>query len=89
MQSLKVKILGDEYPLLVDNKDLTQAAAHQVEDLIKSFKTKAPELNQQKQAILAAVHFAEKSKHSENNFAEILTDLERLNTRIELLLKST
>ncbi|NTV45440.1 MAG: cell division protein ZapA [Chlorobiales bacterium] len=89
MQSLKVKVLGDEYPLLVDNKDLTEAAAHQVEDLIKSFKTKAPELNQQKQAILAAIHIAEKNKHCENNLAEVLTDLDRLNTRIELLLKST
>lgn len=88
MQSLKVKVLGDEYPLLVDNKDLTEAAAQQVEDLIKSFKVKAPELNQQKQAILAAIHLAEKNKHCENNLNDVLAELESLNAKLEQLLKS-
>jgi len=83
MESLRVKIFGEEYALLVDNKALTQSAATHVEELMKSFKNKAPELSSHKYSVLAAIHLAEQNVELENRLSSLLSEIERLSQLIE------
>ncbi|ACF13977.1 conserved hypothetical protein [Chloroherpeton thalassium ATCC 35110] len=83
MESLRVKIFGEEYALLVDNKALTQSAAKRVQELMRSFKNEAPELSSHKYSVLAAIHLAEQNVELENRLASLLSEIERLSNLIE------
>ena len=78
MESLKVKVFGDEYPLLSGNRTLTLAAADQVNILAQEFKQKAMELSNQRIAVLTAIQFAEKYLELEDRLSALHAELERL-----------
>lgn len=60
MESIKVRVFGEEYPLLVDNRELTEAAARQVDVQMYEYRRKGIDLSTSKIAILTAITFAEK-----------------------------
>ncbi len=78
MEAIKVRIYGDEYPLLVENRELTEAAARQVDTLMAEYRQKATDLGAARLAILAAIHLAEKTIEAEQRLAAITRDMKRL-----------
>ncbi|KER10714.1 MAG: hypothetical protein HY22_02545 [[Candidatus Thermochlorobacteriaceae] bacterium GBChlB] len=78
MESIKVRIYGDDYPLLVENRELTEAAARQVDKLMAEYRQKAADLGAARLAILAAIHLAEKTIEAEQRLAAVTRDMERL-----------
>lgn len=79
MELLKVRIFGEEYPLRVEDKNITLEAARVVESLMKSYRTKSPDLTVQQCAVLSAIYLAEKHKDVETRLNELIHDVERLN----------
>lgn len=60
MEKINVTIFGDRYPLRVEDRESTEQAACEVDEIMQQFAGKAPDLEEKKFAVLAAIHFAEK-----------------------------
>ena len=83
MQSLKVKVLNDEFALLVENPELTLAAAKSVDQMMQDYKKQALELSSTRIAVLVAIHFAEKSLEQDSRMNALNLELEKLSTLVE------
>jgi cell division protein ZapA (FtsZ GTPase activity inhibitor) len=88
MESLKVKVFGDEYALRCADKELTASAAERVAKLAQEFKQKALELSSQRIAVLTAIHFAEKYLELEKELAALRAELESVTAFAERLTTS-
>lgn len=81
MESIKVRVFGEEYPLLVDNRELTEEAARKVDVQMFEYRRKGIDLSTSKIAILTAITFAEK-------VIELEQRLEHLTSKITTLTQS-
>ena len=86
---LKLKILGEEYALKVDNKALTEEAGKRVQAGIQYFQDEVPDLSAHKYPVLAAIQLAEKNIELEKHLISLLSELERLNNLIEKTAEKT
>jgi cell division protein ZapA len=75
MESIKVRVFGEDYPLRVENRELTESAAKQVDLQMYEYRRKGIDLSTSKIAILTAITFAEK-------VIELEQRLERLTGKI-------
>lgn len=78
MEPIKVRVFGEDYPLLVENRELTEAAARQVDMQMYEYRRKGIDLSTSKIAILTAISFAEK-------VIELEQRLEQLTSKITTL----
>lgn len=79
MQSLKVRILNEEYAFRAENPDLTRAAVEEVNRLIGEYRQKLSDYSPVRLAVLAATSLAEKVFEHEQHLNAIQEELERLN----------
>jgi cell division protein ZapA (FtsZ GTPase activity inhibitor) len=79
MELLKVRVFGEEYPLRVEDKNTTLDASRVVENLMKSYRVKAPDLSVQQCAVLSAIYLAEQHKEVETRLNELIQEIKRLN----------
>lgn len=83
MEKISVNIFGDSYPLRVENRESTEQAAMEVDEIMQRFAGKAPDLEARKFAVLAAVHFAEKKNELEARLSSMEEKIDRLNLFLE------
>ncbi len=82
MQSLKVRILSEEYAFRAENPELTRAAVEEVNRLIGEYRQKISDYSPVRLAVLAATSLAEKVLEHEQRLNAIQAELERLNLYI-------
>jgi cell division protein ZapA (FtsZ GTPase activity inhibitor) len=86
-QTVKVTILGAEYPLRSNDEALTQQLAMDVDGQLRELQTKLPSQSTTTLAVLAALNFAEQEAHTKENerreLDRIALDLETLSTTLE------
>jgi len=82
MQSLKVRILSEEYAFRAENPELTRAAVEEVNRLIGEYRQKISDYSPVRLAVLAATSLAEKVLEHERRLNAIQEELERLNRYI-------
>jgi len=76
-----VRVFGEDYPLLVENRELTESAAKQVDLQMYEYRRKGIDLSTTKIAILTAITFAEKVIELEQRLNQLtgkITNLTRL-----------
>jgi len=76
-----VRVFGEDYPLLVENRELTESAAKQVDLQMYEYRRKGIDLSTTKIAILTAITFAEKVIELEQRLDQLtgkITNLTRL-----------
>jgi len=81
MQSLKVRILSEEYAFRAENPELTRAV-EEVNRLIGEYRQKISDYSPVRLAVLAATSLAEKVLEHEQRLNAIQEELERLNRYI-------
>jgi cell division protein ZapA (FtsZ GTPase activity inhibitor) len=86
-QTVKVTILGAEYPLRSNDEALTQQLAQEVDSQLRELQAKLPSQSTSTLAVLAALNFAEQEAHTKENerreMDRIALDLETLSTALE------
>jgi cell division protein ZapA (FtsZ GTPase activity inhibitor) len=86
-QTVKVTILGAEYPLRSNDEALTQQLAQEVDGQLRELQEKLPAQSTTTLAVLAALNFAEQEAHTKENerreLDRIALDLETLSTALE------
>ncbi len=87
MQSLKVRILSEEYAFRAENPELTRAAVAEVNRLIGEYRQKISDYSPVRLAVLAATSLAEKVLEHEQRLNAIQAELERLNLYITTALE--
>ncbi|WP_041466256.1 cell division protein ZapA [Chlorobaculum parvum] len=83
MEKITVNVYGDNYPLRVENSELTGKAAGDVDGVMRRFAAKAPDLEPKKLAVLAAIQFAEKKNELEEELSQLRQKMARVNEFIE------
>ncbi|MBN1928297.1 MAG: cell division protein ZapA [Chlorobiaceae bacterium] len=83
MEKINVNVYGDNYPLRVENSELTGKAAGEVDGVMRRFAAKAPDLEPKKLAVLAAIQFAEKKNELEEELSQLRHKMARVNEFIE------
>lgn len=83
MEKINVNVYGDNYPLRVENGELTGKAADDVDGVMRRFASKAPDLEPKKLAVLAAIQFAEKKNELEDELSQLRQKMARMNEFIE------
>lgn len=83
MEKINVNVYGDNYPLRVENSELTGKAAGDVDGVMRRFASKAPDLEPKKLAVLAAIQFAEKKNELEDELSQLRQKMARMNEFIE------
>ncbi|HWR01990.1 MAG TPA: cell division protein ZapA [Chlorobaculum sp.] len=83
MEKINVNVYGDNYPLRVENSELTGKAAKEVDGVMRRFAEQAPDLEPKKLAVLAAVQFAEKKNELEEELSQLRQKMARVNEFIE------
>ena len=76
-----MRVFGEDYPLLVENRELTESAAKQVDLQMYEYRRKGIDLSTTKIAILTAITFAEKVIELEQRLNQLtgkITNLTRL-----------
>jgi cell division protein ZapA (FtsZ GTPase activity inhibitor) len=86
-QTVKVTILGSEYPLRSNDESLTQHLALEVDGQLRELQAKLPSQSTTTLAVLAALNFAEQEAHTKENerreIDRIALDLETLSSALE------
>jgi cell division protein ZapA (FtsZ GTPase activity inhibitor) len=86
-QTVKVTILGSEYPLRSNDEDLTLQLAQDVDGYLSELQTKLPAQSTTTLAVLGALNFAEQEVHTKENerreIDRIAHDLETLAATLE------
>lgn len=77
-----MRIFGEEYPLLVENRFLTESAAQQVDAQMHEYRRKGIDLGTTKLAILTAVNFAEKALELEQRLNHLTSKITQLTHQI-------
>jgi len=83
MDRINVNVYGDNYPLRVENSELTGKAAKEVDGAMRRFAEKAPDLEVKKLAVLTAVQFAEKKNELEVELSQLRQKMAHINDFIE------
>jgi cell division protein ZapA len=83
MEKINVNVYGDNYPLRVENSELTEKAAKEVDSVMRRFATKAPDLESKKLAVLSAIQFAEKKNELEEELSQLRQKVAQVNDFIE------
>jgi cell division protein ZapA (FtsZ GTPase activity inhibitor) len=81
-QTIKVTILGTEYPLRSNDEALTRQLATDVDAELREMQAKLPSQSTTTLAVLGALNFAEQVSHAGENERR---ELERLTAEIETL----
>ncbi|HEY3874269.1 MAG TPA: cell division protein ZapA [Candidatus Kapabacteria bacterium] len=81
-QTVKVTILGAEYPLRSNDESLTQQLAQDVDAQLRELQTKLPAQSTTTLAVLSALNFAEQEAHAKENERR---DLDRTAMELETL----
>ncbi|MCS6990126.1 MAG: cell division protein ZapA [Chloroherpetonaceae bacterium] len=89
MESLRVRILSEEYAFRTENPDLTRLAAEQVNRLIGEYRQKISDYSPVRLAVLAATSLAEKAIEHERRLQAIERELARLNRYVETSIESS
>ena len=86
-QTVKVTILGTEYPLRSNDEALTQQLAQDVDAQMRELQEKLPSQSTTTLAVLSALNFAEQESHTKENerreLDRIAHDLETLSASLE------
>lgn len=86
-QTVKVTILGSEYPLRSNDESLTQQLAQDVDGQLRELQSKLPGQSTTTLAVLSALNFAEQEAHTKENerreIDRIALDLETLSAALE------
>ncbi|MEI6757457.1 MAG: cell division protein ZapA [Chlorobium sp.] len=82
MEKIDVNVYGDNYPLRVERRELTEKAARDVDGVMRLFAEKAPTFQSAKLAVLAAISFAEKKIELEEEMESLKQKIARLNVFI-------
>ncbi len=82
MEKIEVNVYGDNYPLRVERRELTEKAAKDVDGVMRLFAEKAPTFEPSRLAVLAAVSFAEKKIELEEEITSLRQIIARLNVFI-------
>ena len=90
-QTVKVTILGSDYPLRSNDEALTQQLAQEVDAQLRELQTKLPSQSTTTLAVLATLNFAEQEAHTKENerreIDRIALELETLTSAIEQALE--
>ena len=81
-QTIKVTILGTEYPLRSNDEELTRQLAADVDSEMRELQTKLPSQSTTTLAVLSALNLAEHVAHSAENERR---ELERVTAEIETM----
>ena len=76
-KSVKVTVYGSQYPLKVDNEEVTAEVAGKVDGMMHSLHSNLPEQPPVTLAVLSALTFAESLYHSEHTAIDVLNKVER------------
>ncbi|TLU85643.1 MAG: cell division protein ZapA [Chlorobium sp.] len=82
MEKIEVNVYGDNYPLRVERREVTEKAAREVDGVMRLFADKAPTYQPVKLAVLAAISFAEKKIELEEEIVLLNQKISRLNNLI-------
>jgi cell division protein ZapA len=82
MEKIEVNVYGDNYPLRVERREVTEKAAREVDGVMRLFANKAPTYQPVKLAVLAAISFAEKKIELEEEIVLLSQKISRLNNLI-------
>ncbi|MEI6846631.1 MAG: cell division protein ZapA [Chlorobiaceae bacterium] len=82
MEKIDVHVYGDNYPLRVERRELTEKAARDVDGTMRLFAEKAPAFAPVKLAVLSAVSFAEKKIELEEELELLKQKIADLNVFI-------
>ena len=86
-QTVKVTILGTEYPLRSNDEDLTLRLAQDVDGYLRELQTKLPAQSTTTLAVLGALNFAAQEAHAKENerreIDRVAHDLETLAASLE------
>lgn len=86
-QTIKVSILGTEYPLRSNDEALTRDLAAEVDTQLKEFQQKLPSQPTSTLAILTALNFAEQEAHAQENERRendrVASKIDELSERLE------
>ncbi|NTW84101.1 MAG: cell division protein ZapA [Chlorobiaceae bacterium] len=82
MEKIEVNVYGDNYPLRVERREVTEKAAREVDGVMRLFAEKAPTYQPVKLAVLAAISFAEKKIELEEEIVMLNQKISRLNNLI-------
>lgn len=84
-QSIKVTILGNEYPLRSNDEELTRQLAGDVDTQLRELQAKLPSQSTTTLSVLTALNYAEQDAQTKQ---QQLTDLERVAAELEALCAS-
>ncbi len=79
-----MRVFGEDYPLLVENRELTESAAKQVDIQMYEYRRKGIDLSTTKIAILTAITFAEKVIELEQRLERLTGKITNLTHRISM-----
>lgn len=82
MEKIDVHVYGDSYPLRAENRELTEKAAREVDQVMRLFAEKAPNFEPVRLAVLSAISFAEKRIELEAELAAVHEKINRINVFI-------
>ncbi len=80
-KSIRVRIYGTDYPLKVDDEDLTLKAAEHLDRMMQELHTQIPDQPPTTLAVLSALNVAEELTHEQN-------EKKQLNRKVEQELRS-
>jgi len=80
--TVKVRILGTEYPLRSNDEALTKELAAEVDTQLRDFQTKLPSQSTTTLAVLTALNFAEQDAHARENERR---EIDRITLEVETL----
>ena len=78
--TVKVTILGSDYPLRSNDEALTRELAQDVDTQLKEFQHKLPNQSTTTLAVLTALNFAEQDAHTKQSEVR---ELERISSEID------
>lgn len=79
-QSIKVTILGNEYPLRSNDEELTKQLAADVDTQLRELQSKFPSQSTTTLSVLTSLNYAEQDAQTKQ---QQLTDLERVASELE------
>ncbi len=79
-----MRVFGEDYPLLVENRELTESAAKQVDIQMYEYRRKGIDLSTTKIAILTAITFAEKVIELEQRLEQLTGKITNLTHRLSM-----
>ncbi len=79
-----MRVFGEDYPLLVENRELTESAAKQVDIQMYEYRRKGIDLSTTKIAILTAITFAEKAIELEQRLERLTGKITNLTHRLSM-----